>query len=92
MLAIAALATPSESRACSRVLYVGDTTVVNQAEVLRIVGRSLDWSTPIPTNIFVYPRGMKKQSNKDGKMKHWVSKYGAVYAVSLQRRSHRGHE
>lgn len=25
---------------------------------------------------------MKKQSNKSGKMKEWVSKYGAVYAVS----------
>ncbi len=82
MLAIATLALPAKSHACSRVLYVGDTTVTNSAEVLRIIGRSLDWSTPIPTNIFVYPRGLKKQSNKDGKMKHWTSKYGAVYAVS----------
>lgn len=82
LLAIAALAAPTESRACSRVLYVGDTTATASADVLRIVGRSLDWSTPIPTNIFVYPRGMKKQSNKEGKMMEWVSKYGAVYAVS----------
>lgn len=82
LLAAAAISVPTESHACSRVLYVGDTTVTNSAEVLRIIGRSLDWSTPIPTNIFVYPRGMKKQSNKDGKMKTWVSKYGAVYAVS----------
>ncbi len=81
LVAIAAMAVPSKSHACSRVLYVGDTTVTNSSEVLRIVGRSLDWSSPIPTNIFVYPRGIKKQSNKDGKMKHWVSKYGSVYAV-----------
>lgn len=67
--------------ACSRVVYTGDTTA-NAEEVLRIVGRSLDWASPIPTNIFVYPRGMEKQSNKEGKMKRWKSKYGAVYAVS----------
>ncbi|MDE6429863.1 MAG: hypothetical protein K2K65_01660 [Duncaniella sp.] len=39
---------------CSRVLYVGNDS-------LRIVGRSLDWKTPIPTNLYVYPRGMHKQ-------------------------------
>lgn len=61
--------------ACSRILYVGDSA-------LRIVGRSLDWKTPIPTNLYVYPRGMEKKShNLPGALK-WVSKYGAVYAVS----------
>lgn len=63
-----------KSQACSRVLYVGDDS-------LRIVGRSLDWKTPIPTNIFVYPRGIEKVgSNKPGAIK-WTSKYGSVYAV-----------
>lgn len=63
-----------KSHACSRVLYVGDDS-------LRIVGRSLDWKTPIPTNIFVYPRGIEKVgSNKPGAIK-WTSKYGSVYAV-----------
>ena len=68
--------------ACSRVLYVGDTTATANADVLRIVGRSLDWSTPIPTNLFVYPRGVHKQSNATGPMIEWTSKYGAVYATS----------
>lgn len=66
--------------ACTRVVYTGDTTA-NADEVLRIVGRSLDWQTPIPTNVYVYPRGMKKQSNNAGKIISWTSKYGAVYAV-----------
>ena len=44
------------TEACSRVLYVGNDS-------LRIVGRSLDWKTPIPTNLYVYPRGMKKVGN-----------------------------
>lgn len=65
---------PLRAEACTRVLYKGqDSTFV--------VGRSLDWSTPIPTNLYVYPRGMKKIGNTlPGSIK-WTSKYGAVYAV-----------
>ena len=59
---------------CSRVLYVGNDS-------LRIVGRSLDWKTPIPTNIYVYPRGMHKKGNDLPGSVEWTSKYGAVYAV-----------
>lgn len=70
------------SQACSRVLYVGDTTVNQPDSVLRIVGRSLDWRTPIPTNIYVYPRGMAKQGNVQANSVRWTSRYGAVYAVS----------
>lgn len=62
------------SDACTRVVYHG-------ADSTFIVGRSLDWKTPIPTNLYVYPRGMEKYSdNKPGAIK-WTSKYGAVYAV-----------
>ena len=55
ILAVAAVA-PATSDACSRMLYVG-------SDSLRIVGRSLDWKTPIPTNLYVYPRGIQKQSH-----------------------------
>ncbi len=65
--------------ACSRILYVGDSVSVGQP--LRIVGRSLDWKTPIPTNIYVYPRGMKKVGNDVPGAVSWTSKYGSVYAV-----------
>lgn len=72
-LGIAAISTPF-SDACSRILYKGlDSTF--------IVGRSLDWKSPIPTNLYVYPAGMtKKSSDKEGAFS-WTSKYGAVYAV-----------
>lgn len=61
--------------ACSRIVYEGDSA-------LYIVGRSLDWKTPIPTNVYVYPAGIEKIGHeKQGAIK-WVSKYGAVYAVS----------
>ncbi|MCM1292977.1 MAG: linear amide C-N hydrolase [Bacteroides sp.] len=73
LLAVATLS-PSTSDACSRILYHGEGD-------LRIVGRSLDWKTPIPTNLYVYPRGMHKMGNNLPGSVEWTSKYGAVYAV-----------
>lgn len=68
-------AVPQQADACSRVLYKGN-------DGLYVVARCLDWKTPIPTNLYVYPRGMEKtSSNLDNAIK-WTSKYGAVYAVS----------
>lgn len=72
-LAAAGIMSP-DAGACTRVIYHGsDSTFV--------IGRSLDWKTPIPTNLYVYPAGMKKMgSNLPGAIT-WTSKYGAVYAV-----------
>ncbi len=67
-------AVSTEADACSRILYVG-------TDSLRIVGRSLDWKTPIPTNIYVYPRGIAKVGSDRPGAVSWTSKYGAVYAV-----------
>lgn len=72
-----AAATPifkNNAGACSRVLYEG-------LDSLYIVARSLDWKTPIPTNIYVYPRGMNKVSSDQPNHVSWVSRYGSVYAV-----------
>lgn len=60
--------------ACTRVLYAGNDSVY-------VVGRSLDWKTPIPTNLYVYPRGMEKVSSDQPGAIKWTSRYGAVYAV-----------
>lgn len=62
------------AEACSRVVYLGDKGIV-------LVGRTLDWRTPIPTNIYVYPQGVAKESMPDGKRLQWMSKYGSVVAV-----------
>jgi choloylglycine hydrolase len=62
------------ANACTRVIYEGDSSLV-------IIGRSLDWKVPIPTNIYVYPAGMKKVSSDQPNAISWTSKYGAVYAV-----------
>lgn len=60
--------------ACSRVVYTGDKGYV-------LVGRTLDWRTPIPTNVYVYPQGVQKSSMPDGPCLKWTSKYGSVIAV-----------
>lgn len=60
--------------ACSRVVYKGEDNLV-------IVGRSLDWKTPIPTNLYVYPRGMAKVSTNLPASFGWTSLYGSVLAV-----------
>ncbi len=64
------------SGACTRVVFLGDSTT-NYV----MVGRTLDWRTPIPTNLYVYPAGIKKQSMPDGPMLTWTSQYGSVLAV-----------
>lgn len=60
--------------ACTRIVYKGEDS-------LQVIGRSLDWKTPIPTNLYVYPRGMHKFGNNLPGSVEWTSKYGAVYAV-----------
>ncbi|MCH5178029.1 MAG: linear amide C-N hydrolase [Prevotellaceae bacterium] len=65
----------STAMACSRVVFLGQ-------DGLTLVGRTLDWRTPIPTNLYVYPRGMQKQGMPEGNTYHWKSKYGSVLAVS----------
>lgn len=72
--AAGAMAAP-QSGACTRVVYTGTNN-------LYVVGRSLDWKTPIPTNIYVYPRGLKKVGHSRENPVKWTSRYGAVYAVS----------
>lgn len=62
-----------EAGACTRVTYVGDSAVVT--------GRTLDWRTPIPTNLYVYPSGVEKKSHDTDRAIAWTSKYGSVVSV-----------
>ena len=64
-----------DASACSRVVLRGNDS-------LTVVGRTLDWKTPIPTNLYVYPRGVRKQAMPSGNTYRWTSKYGSVVAVS----------
>ena len=66
------------AEACSRVVFLSDSAA---KENIVMVGRTLDWRTPIPTNIYVYPAGITKQSMPQGPMLRWTSKYGSVVSV-----------
>lgn len=71
---ILAAASWAASEACTRVVYLGDDGQV-------LVGRTLDWRTPIPTNLYVYPQGVEKTSMPKAPYLKWRAKYGSVIAV-----------
>lgn len=70
-LGLASMTVPAE--ACTRVTYVGDSCVAT--------GRTLDWRTPIPTNLYVYPRGVEKKSYDTAQSISWTAQYGSVVSV-----------
>ena len=57
--------------ACSRVLYAGSENVV-------ITGRTMDWSQDMFSNLWSYPRGMKRDGAAGANSINWTSKYGSV--------------
>lgn len=76
---------------CSRVVYRGTSDNASPCTSCKsstpdgkvlLVGRTLDWMNPIPTDVYVYPAGIEKQSMSEGAMYRWKSKYGSVLAVS----------
>jgi len=71
---VLAISTAHDSAACSRVVYDGDNGII-------MIGRTLDWRTPIPTNLYVYPRGIAKTSMSAEPCLSWRSKYASVIAV-----------
>jgi penicillin V acylase-like amidase (Ntn superfamily) len=65
----AALLQPAE--ACTRAVYIGSDGVV-------ITGRSMDWSEDMESNLWVFPRGMKRDGAAGPGSIAWVSKYGSL--------------
>lgn len=63
-----------ESEACTRVVYKGPNNTI-------MTGRSMDFKTEIPANLWVFPKGMKRNGEVGKNSVEWVSKYGSV-AVS----------
>ncbi|MGL5035534.1 MAG: linear amide C-N hydrolase [Microcystaceae cyanobacterium] len=59
--------------ACTRVLYQGENETV-------ITARSMDWMEDIRSNLWLFPRGMKRNGAAGAGSLEWVSKYGSVIA------------
>lgn len=75
LMILSAVACTGNADACTRVVYAGDSVTAT--------GRTLDWRTPIPTSLRVFPRGQQQMSFDDPADNiTWTSKYGTIMAVS----------
>jgi len=59
--------------ACSRAVYFG-----KQGQT--VTGRTMDWQEDMHTDLWIFPRGMKRDGGMGEKGFKWTSKYGSVIA------------
>ncbi|MDH5831693.1 linear amide C-N hydrolase [Luteimonas sp. M1R5S18] len=59
--------------ACTRLVYLGANGEV-------ITARSMDWKEDIATNLWVFPRGMRRSGQGGPGTPEWTSKYGSIVA------------
>lgn len=69
--AIVMAASLATAQACTRALYVAKDGTV-------IVGRSMDWGEDMMSNMWVLPRGMKRDGRGGKNTISWESKYGSL--------------
>ncbi|ABL69022.1 MULTISPECIES: linear amide C-N hydrolase [Paracoccus] len=69
--ALTATLTAPVAEACTRVTYLGPEGRV-------LTGRSMDWSMPMVSNLWLFPKGMKRDGAAGPRSVEWVSKYGSV--------------
>lgn len=65
----------SLAAACTRVVYKGPNDTV-------LTGRTMDFSLDIPANLWVFPRGVRRNGEVGPNSVEWVSKYGSLVASS----------
>lgn len=63
----------SPAEACTRLVYLGEGEQV-------ITARSMDWKVDLQTNLWVFPRGLKRHGEAGPNSIQWTSKYGSVIA------------
>lgn len=74
LAALYAMAT-SEAQACTRAVYLGPGDMI-------VTGRTMDWREEMPTNLWLFPRGIERVSFDKGPHLTWTSKYGSIIAAS----------
>lgn len=70
-LLVFGLAALRPASACTRCVYLGSNSIV-------LTARSMDWAEDIKSNLWVFPRGMKRNGATGAGTLNWVSKYGSV--------------
>jgi len=68
---------PRGAEACSR---VGHTSRDGKKVV---TGRNMDWFEDIESNIWLFPRGMKRTGAAGENSARWISKYGSVITAGF---------
>jgi len=64
---------PHSTHACTRAVYFGE-----QGQT--VTGRSMDWSEDMQTNLWIFPKGVKRDGGMGSRGLAWTSKYGSVIA------------
>ena len=73
LLVSAGMLASSSAEACTRFVYFGANDQV-------ITARSMDWKLDIGTNLWAFPRGMKRSGEAGPNSIEWTSRYGSVIA------------
>ena len=71
-----AIASSGQATACTRVLYQGPEDTV-------LTGRTMDWASDLGSNLWAFPRGMKRHGAAGPKSINWTSKYGSIIASAF---------
>lgn len=71
ILIVAGLVTAAPALSCSRILW-------NDNGYGTLVGRNMDWSDDMGTNLWLLPRGMARNGLAPTQPLSWTSKYGSV--------------
>jgi choloylglycine hydrolase len=70
-LTAAAALLAAEAQACTRVIYHGPNATY-------LTARSMDFKDPIVSNLWVFPRGMKRHGAAGRRSVEWTSTYGSM--------------
>ncbi|MDP8234860.1 MAG: linear amide C-N hydrolase, partial [Candidatus Erginobacter occultus] len=66
-----------EVEGCTRAVYIGEDDTV-------ITGRSMDWAEDMQTNLWIFPRGLKRDGAAGPDSPEWTSRYGSVIASGYE--------
>ena len=75
LAAAALVCAPKAIEACTRCVYLGPKDTV-------VVARSMDWAEDPGTNLYAFPKGMKRNGASGPGSLEWTSKYGSVVCAS----------
>ncbi|MEG0006797.1 MAG: linear amide C-N hydrolase [Aeromonas sp.] len=64
------------AQACTRALYQGEDGLI-------VTGRTMDWRTAMPTNLWALPRGISRDGAAGPKSLQWQARYGSVVAAGF---------